>query len=250
MIKHHPDVNLLGKFVEGELPASIAAAIAVHVDMCPKCKAKCEALTEEQAEIAFEAALESSNAPAAGTLPNIMADNMTDEMVGDREGLNMSMFSSDEVAMEAMINAITANDEIELAVDSREETISVQGTKYKLPRALTNLAMGKWTSIGNLARARLALDEEPIRASLLQIQPGGSVPEHTHKGFELTLLLEGHFKDDMGEYGPGDFIMLDGTKTHSPITEDGCLCYTVANDAQHFTQGLNKLLNPIGSLIY
>ncbi|REL26879.1 transcriptional regulator [Thalassotalea euphylliae] len=239
MIKHHPDVTMLGKFVEGELPASIAAAIAVHVDMCPKCKAKCEALTEEQAELAFE---------SVGTVATLKTASAKD--VSYHEGSDISMVSASEDAMEAMISAITANDEIELAVESREESISVQGTKYKLPRALTNLAMGKWTSIGNLARARLALDEEPIRASLLQIQPGGSVPEHTHKGFELTLLLEGHFKDDMGEYGPGDFIMLDGTKTHSPITEDGCLCYTVANDAQHFTQGLNKLLNPIGSLIY
>ncbi|MFQ3312714.1 MAG: putative transcriptional regulator, partial [Colwellia sp.] len=31
---------------------------------------------------------------------------------------------------------------------------------------------------------------------------------------------------------------------------NGCLCFTVANDALHFTQGINKLLNPIGSFIY
>ncbi|WP_448555331.1 ChrR family anti-sigma-E factor [Thalassotalea montiporae] len=240
MIKHHPDDIMLGKFVEGDLPASIAAAVAVHVDMCPKCKTKCEALTEQQAEHVF-----SSNGHVSSTQPEEGSQPHTSE----HNAFETAEFGS-SLSIAQMISEITENDEIDLAVESREETISVQGTQYKLPRALTNLAMGKWTSIGNLARARLALDEEPIRASLLQIQPGGSVPEHTHKGFELTLLLEGHFKDDMGEYGPGDFIMLDGSKTHSPITDDGCLCYTVANDAQHFTQGLNKLLNPIGSLIY
>ena len=155
-----------------------------------------------------------------------------------------------EQSMENMIDMITESNEIDLAIEVQDKIISVQGKQYKLPRALSNMALGKWTSVGKIARARMALDEEPIRASLLQIQPGGSVPEHTHKGFELTLLLEGHFKDDMGEYGPGDFIMLDGENTHSPITEDGCLCYTVANDAQYFTQGINKLLNPIGNFIY
>ena len=229
MIKHHPDLAMLGNFVEGDLPASIAAAVAVHIDMCPKCKAKCNELTEQQAEQLF-------------SLSELSTSQLDLSEPAEEFG--------DVVSLEQMIAAITENDEIDLAVESREETISVQGKQYKLPRALTNLAMGKWTSIGSIARARLALDEEPIRASLLQIQPGGAVPEHTHKGFELTLLLEGHFKDDMGEYGPGDFIILDGRNTHSPVTDDGCLCYTVSNDAQRFTQGLNKLLNPIGSLIY
>jgi putative transcriptional regulator len=82
------------------------------------------------------------------------------------------------------------------------------------------------------------------------MEPNGSVPQHTHKGFELTLLLEGSFHDEEGEYVKGDFIMLDGQHLHNPISSSGCLCYTVANDSMHFTQGINKLLNPIGSFIY
>jgi putative transcriptional regulator len=94
------------------------------------------------------------------------------------------------------------------------------------------------------------LDENEIHTNLLHIEPGGSVPEHTHKGFELTLLLEGSFVDEKGTYVKGDFILLDGNHQHHPVSEGGCLCYTVANDAMHFTQGINKLLNPIGSFIY
>jgi putative transcriptional regulator len=85
---------------------------------------------------------------------------------------------------------------------------------------------------------------------LLHIQPGGSVPEHTHNGFELTVLIAGDFSDDQGEYVPGDFIMLDKKHQHHPVSEKGCLCFTVANDSLHFTQGINKLLNPIGTFIY
>jgi putative transcriptional regulator len=101
-----------------------------------------------------------------------------------------------------------------------------------------------------LARTRIQLDETEIHTNLLHIEPGGSVPEHTHKGFELTVLLEGSFHDDHDKYVKGDFIMLDSSHQHHPVSPEGCLCYTVANDALHFTQGINKLLNPIGSFIY
>ena len=110
--------------------------------------------------------------------------------------------------------------------------------------------MGKWTHLGKINRAPLILGEGEVHTHLLRIDPGGVVPEHTHKGFELTLLLEGEFEDELGTYVKGDFICLDSTHKHSPKTQKGCLCLTVVNDALHFTKGMSKLLNPIGSLIY
>jgi len=84
----------------------------------------------------------------------------------------------------------------------------------------------------------------------LHIDADGEVPTHTHKGFEITLLLDGSFEDDMGTYHPGDFIELNGEHNHQPKTKEGCLCYTVADDALQFTEGFHKLFNPIGSLLY
>jgi putative transcriptional regulator len=226
MINHHPSISLLEKFVQGELPATLAAGVSIHAEMCNECRAKISELTEQSSEAFFEMPAQQSNA------------SEFDEIT--LEG----------ICLDDMIDSITSSDEIDLVIESKEKTISVRGEDYVLPRALTNMTMGKWSSIGKIARSRLDLSEGDLRASLLQIQSGGQVPEHTHKGFELTLLLDGSFKDDLGEYGPGDFIMLDGHHTHSPITDKGCLCYTVSNDAQHFTQGINKLLNPFGSFIY
>jgi putative transcriptional regulator len=228
MIKHHPSFEILNAFVEGELPASLSAAVAIHADMCPKCQNQIAQLTEQVAENSFE--------------ENFLHQFIVDES-DDIAGLS-------EVDFDAMLHSITDDASIDEVKVTSERTVQMRDKHYTLPKQLSNMTITAPASIGHLARSRVQLDEGEIHTSLLHIEPGGSVPEHTHKGFELTLLLDGSFHDKYGEYVAGDFIMLDGEHVHHPVTEHGCLCFTVANDSLKFTQGLNKLLNPIGRLIY
>lgn len=226
MIKHHPKFDMLQSFVKGELPASLSAGIAIHSEMCPVCQQKIVQLTEHIAERSFEQSLLDTPNTPAGTA------------------------NLDETDFDKMIDAITDSTDIATYTAKVAKNIDFKNTRYTLPTVLNNMVLGKTANIGKLARSRLQLDEDEIHSSLLHIEPGGGVPEHTHKGFELTLLLEGSFHDDNGEYVKGDFIMLDASHKHQPTSTDGCLCYTVANDALHFTKGINKLLNSIGSFIY
>lgn len=228
MIKHHPKFELLQNFVNGDLPASLSAGIAIHADMCKDCQKVIAQLTEEVAEMSFEQA------------------HLDKFIINEESDLD----SISAIDFDAMIDNITESDDIAPAASTEQATVTFNGKNYVLPNAIKNVELGKTANIGKLSRARLQLNEGEIHSSLLDIQPGGSVPQHTHNGFELTVLLEGSFSDERGEYVKGDFIMLDGKHTHQPISENGCLCYTVANDSLHFTQGINKLLNPIGSLIY
>ncbi|WP_068545924.1 ChrR family anti-sigma-E factor [Thalassotalea crassostreae] len=223
MIKHHPSIELLTAFSVGDLPASLSAAVAMHNDFCPTCKQKSAQLNERNAEQLFEAG---------------------------EEQLNEKDFDAASINIDELIASITSNDDIDVSEPNIAKTINIKGKEYRLPRAIMNMPMSNPTSFGQLTRARMDLGEGEIHSSLLEIAPGGSVPEHTHKGYEVTLLLEGHFNDELGDYVPGDFIMLDGEHTHNPMTKDGCLCFTVASDALHFTKGINKLLNPIASFIY
>lgn len=225
MIKHHPKFELIQAFVNGDLPASLSAGIAIHAEMCPQCQQQIAQLTEQVAEVSFEEAF----------LDRFIVDDVDEPMLLDFDAMAESIMQSDAICEPDI---------------QRDRTILLNNIEYSLPRALSNVTLGKAAHIGKLARARVQLDENEIHTSLLHIDPGGAVPEHTHKGFELTLLLDGSFSDEQGEYVKGDFIMLDASHTHHPISENGCLCYTVANDALRFTQGINKLLNPIGSFIY
>lgn len=231
MIKHHPSEEWLTKFVSGDLPASISSAIAIHAEMCPVCQAQIELLTEKAAT-----ALEISEAPLAAS------NQSNDEVTAD--------FSLCGLDIDDMIADITSDNSIEPATASANLTLEVKGNSYPLPRALNAIDMGSFSGLGKISRAKLQLNEGEIHTHLLHMEAGGKVPVHTHKGYELTLLLAGTFSDDMGEYSPGDFILLDGQHQHQPYSKDGCLCLTVVNDALHFTQGISKLLNPIGQYIY
>lgn len=216
MIKHHPNDSLLSRFVEGNLPASISVAIAAHVELCPCCQKKTQQLEAQEARV---------------------------QLGGDID----SALSSD---FEAMMQAITLDDEIDEVKEYIQPTFNYQGRDVQLPRAIANIDRTKFSGVGKIARSRLLLEDGDLRSSLLQIGAEGEIPEHTHTGFEITLLLDGDFADEAGEYVPGDFIWQDGKHNHSPRTKEGCLCFTVVSSALHFNKGLSKLLNPIGKLIY
>lgn len=228
MIKHHPKFEFIQGFVNGDLPASLSAGIAIHAEMCPTCQKQIAQLTEQVAEASFEQAF----------LHKFCIDD-----ANDMDQLN-------DIDFDEMISNITESDAVVQPQIPSNLTMSFKGDEYQLPSVLSRMEFGKTAQIGKLARARVQLNEGEIHTSLLHIEPGGGVPEHTHNGFELTVLLAGSFSDDQGEYVAGDFIMLDGRHQHNPVSEHGCLCYTVVNDSLHFTQGINKLLNPIGSFIY
>jgi putative transcriptional regulator len=221
MIKHHPTDEILSQFVSAELPASLNVAVAIHVDMCPCCKSKVSALESTKATQVF-----------------------ADESIGD-------IFVDEDFEGSAdLFDTITMDESIDDVYEVQPKNISVNEQDYLLPRSLSRIAHSKFLQMGKLSRSRVALDDGPLRSSLLHIAAGGEIPEHTHTGFELTLLLEGEFSDESGDYVAGDFMMLDGRHNHTPITKEGCLCFTVVSSALHFNKGLSKLLNPIGNFIY
>jgi len=226
MIKHHPSETLLTQYCSASLSASLSLAVSIHVDMCPVCQAKVAKIEASNAEQVFSDSFDQST--HAEPLP---AD-ITDEQES------------------SLFDFITADTSVDEVYEVEPVAIKVNNHNYQLPRALTRISHGKFTQVGKLARSRVALDDGALRSSLLHIDAGGEIPEHTHTGFEITLLLDGEFSDEEGSYVPGDFIFQDGSHQHTPLTKDGCLCFTVVSSALHFNKGFSKLLNPIGNLIY
>ena len=247
MINYHPSSDVLAQFVAGTLPATVSVVVASHVELCDQCALAVQAFTEQAAIDAFG---EMSDGEMDITDQTQVVEALVDDL-DDTLGLSDLSGSNELGDFDDFIAAITAqesDDKRELPQTVTE--IAVGGQRIALPRALKSIALKEWQGLGKLSRSRLALDDGDLRMSLLHIDKGGSVPCHTHKGFEITLLLQGSFSDEMGEYHKGDFMWLNGEHTHQPVTQEGCVCLTVSSDAIHFTQGMSQLLNPIGRFIY
>ena len=229
MIKHHPNSAILQDFVDGNLADSVSLIVASHVELCEHCQKQVSMLTAQAADLAFE----------SDSLELKLSDSEIDAFLVD----------DGEFDFDA-INQITADlsQAVEVAVEAQQET--VYNTTFTIPRALNSVVRKDWMNLGKISRARLDFDDESHHTSLLHIDKDGQVPCHTHKGFEITLLLEGSFEDEMGVYNKGDFIWLDGEHTHQPATKEGCVCLTVSSDALYFTKGVSQLFNPLGRYIY
>ncbi|MCC4781900.1 transcriptional regulator [Vibrio splendidus] len=229
MIKHHPNAAILKDFVDGNLADSVSLIVSSHVELCEHCQKQVSMLTVQAADSVFE----------SDTAGLKLSDSEMDAFLSD----------DGEFDFDA-IDQITADlsQAVEVVVEAQQETVS--NTTFTIPRALNSVARKDWLNLGKISRARLDFDDESHHTSLLHIDKDGQVPCHTHKGFEITLLLEGSFEDEMGVYNKGDFIWLDGEHTHQPATKEGCVCLTVSSDALYFTKGVSQLFNPLGKYIY
>ncbi|WP_144208712.1 ChrR family anti-sigma-E factor [Shewanella donghaensis] len=227
MINYHPNQELLTLHAQGELPLSLSIAISAHCELCSHCADKIEKLTLSASKASFN----------AESLSETIAPQMSDvEMDAELEAMLSSMMQMD--------------DSIDDSTTQAKVAVNVRGQQYNLPSAFRQQVINNWQGIGKVSRSRLDTGEPQARASLLHIDKNGEIPQHTHKGEELTLLLAGEFSDEYNTYTAGDFMLLNNEHEHSPKTVDGCLCYTVVDAPLYFTKGISKLLNPIGELIY
>ena len=229
MIKAHPTDPMLRAFAADELPLPLAVGLSAHCELCPDCAARLKTFEEELAQ-------------------QYLASPAEPELASrDEVGLN--------AGLDVMLADILAQPEPVAApvIDlprAQPGELEVAGHAYRLPRVLARYRSPKWRHIGAIRQQSLPLDEMGARASLLHIEAGGRIPEHTHQGYELTLLLAGNIQDGDTLYKAGDFIWRDASHSHSPHTPDGCLCYTVQDAPVQFTKGLSRLLNGISQHLY
>ena len=221
MIKTHPTELMLRAFAADELPLPLAVGVSAHCELCPECAAQVQTLEAELANQLLAPAAPDQGLPA---------------------GLDAMLA---EILQQPVATVAELAQQVRPAPELR-----VADQSYRLPRVLARHHAPKWRHIGAIRQHSLPLDEMGARASLLHIEAGGYIPEHTHKGYELTLLLGGTIEDGDTRYQAGDFIWRDASHAHSPHTPDGCLCYTVQDAPVHFTKGLSRLLNGISHRLY
>jgi putative transcriptional regulator len=212
-IFHHPDDSTLLSYAAGSLSEAFEILVSCHLQNCPVC---CERIGE--AEI------------LAGSLLSAVQP----KPVGRREQFM------------AMLDNVGDN------IHPIETALNECDTLYRspLPKTLQQcLEQGPeklaWQSLVPGVQ-QIKLEDVEGNLKLLKIAADTSIPTHTHQGSELTLILQGNYSDELGEFNPGDVADLSPEHQHQPVTDKNhaCICL-VATDAPLKFQGLlPRLVQP------
>ncbi len=103
---------------------------------------------------------------------------------------------------------------------------------------------------GGFEEIRIGLHGGTHRVSLLRLEPGKGLPVHRHVADEFTVVLQGGYTDNTGNYGVGDFAVGPGPREHEPIADPGepCIALIVVEKPIVLTGFWGRLLNPFFAL--
>ena len=212
---HHLTDELLVDYAAGALGEAGSLVIATHLALCPSCRS---ALAE------------------------------TEEVGGALlEGLEPIELASDSLA--SVLDRIGGE---EPASPRNERRDVASGGPILVPEPLrgylnSDLDALPWKRMmPGLEVFEIAAGGAGHKTRLLRVKAGTPMPEHTHRGAELTLVLTGGYADDRGHFVRGDIDITDDSVQHQPIADsDGdCICLTTTEAPLRLTGRFGRLLNP------
>jgi putative transcriptional regulator len=120
-----------------------------------------------------------------------------------------------------------------------------------LPRPLRDYVGGdidsvKWRPVGMGVKQAILATSPEASARLLYIPAGCEMPDHTHRGLEMTLVLQGAFLDGDERFARGDVEVADEDLAHMPVADVGedCICLAAADGPLKFKGLLPRLAQP------
>lgn len=203
-IKHHLDEATLMAYAAGTLPEAFNLIVATHLSLCDTCRADAQAY----------------------------------ECVG-------GALLDDETA------SLSA-DSLERAL-AQLDTVDIQPAKQvvsgDLPAPLQSYVGGdlesiRWRPLGMGVKQAILPTSKGATARLLFIPAGAAMPDHGHRGIELTLVLKGAFQDADGYFARGDIEIADSDVQHIPVADihEDCICLAVTDAPLRFEGFLPRIL--------
>jgi putative transcriptional regulator len=202
---------LLAAYAAGGLPKSLHALVGSHLELNPESRVYVHAL-----ETALASSVDES-APA--TLKNRRA-------------------RLDEIFAAAPVSRVVSNEH----VSDDPLTDEPKALRHFLGKSLE--AMEFRTVLPGVKECRIESDDGTT-AMLYRIRGGKKMPQHTHEGSEVTLVIRGAFRDETGIYGRGAVAITDEHIDHTPVAVEGeeCLCFAVMDAPLRLTGPIGKYLN-------
>lgn len=204
-IRRHPAPENLVSCAAGSMPEALAAVMACHMTICPRCQKELTflgsvgaALLEDVSPMPFVMKMPSPNVPVEQ--PKSIAEN------------------SIKCDVPAPLRKFVGN--------------RLEDIKWK------RVAPGIWQFPIPLAKH----SKSSLR--LIKVGPGLKLPDHGHSGLELTLVLQGAFSDEFGSYEVGDVVEMDEGFEHAPVAAEGtdCICLIASEGPMRFHSKLARIV--------
>jgi len=222
-IRHHLGDDLILAYATGELDEATSLLVATHLALCPQCR------------------------EALGLAESIGGALIEDEVVVEVSDESLALVLDRIERVEGPESAAP------VAQPSAPSQQPVgQRKPFVLPQPLRDYAGGdveslRWRALGGGVR-HLPIDTETseAKARLLYIPAGMKVPDHGHRGLELTLVLAGSFYDQGAWFRRGDVEEADATIEHQPAAgpEEPCICLAVTDAPLRFRSLIPRLAQP------
>ncbi|TCP39729.1 ChrR-like anti-ECFsigma factor [Rhodovulum marinum] len=210
-IKHHLTDDLLMGYAAGTLPEAFSLVVATHVSLCDECRARLAGY-----EAVGGAVLE--EAPDCA-------------MAEDSFAATMRLIA-------------------EMPADERIETDGA-AVDHLFPKPLRDYVGGDveavhWKSVAGKVRQAVLPTSRDASVRLLYIPAGMAMPDHGHKGTELTMVLQGAFQDEDGLFARGDVEVADEEMEHTPVAAPGpdCICLVATDAPLKFSGFLPRIAQP------
>ncbi len=197
-MKQHPDLSTLMSYSSGTLSLAFSTLVTSHIETCDHCK-----------EI-----VQIGNELGASMMENDIGNK--DKTEDFNEFLNKLNNKSNKSEIK------------EIDFDHNSEVPA------SLQRYIgTDLDEIQWSFFApGIQKSQVKIsDKSNCHLTFLKIKPNKKIPEHGHKGGELTLVLKGAFEDENGTYAAGDIADHDKSTHHEPVvsSKEDCIC-VIATD--------------------
>ncbi|MEX2367034.1 MAG: ChrR family anti-sigma-E factor [Pseudohongiellaceae bacterium] len=219
MTKYHPDSRFLTDYATGNLSIAQALCVSVHMHYCQACKHKVNELANVGSTLFMQIE------------PVSVSNDCFSKLMAEVDSLGQE-------------NSVTENEPMQSS-DS-DPLVPV------LPVAIDKIAAGdlnnlKWHRLGkSFSYSRLDAGENR-ETSLVHIKAGGSIPHHSHRGDEITVILKGSFSYQEDHYHRGDFIVRSRGEKHRPVAsqDEDCLCLVTLDAPVCMSNPLYRMLQPL-----
>ena len=209
-IRHHLTDEILMAYSAGTLPEAFNLVVATHISLCDECRAH----------------LESFDAVGGAVLSDCGAVAVSEDSLEATMRLIASMPVSEDRPRRAAANAV-------------------------FPAPLQDYVGGdlsqvKWRSVGGGVRQSILRTSSDATVRLLHIPAGVAIPDHGHRGMEMTLVLKGAFRDEFDRFARGDLEIANEDLEHTPVAEEGeeCICLAATDAPLRFNALIPRIAQP------